>query len=71
LTTNISTPEWRKSSFSGNDGCVEWRVDDHGVRLRDTKHRDGAELQFTHHEWSAFLAAVRNGEADASAVAGA
>jgi hypothetical protein len=64
MISGIPTPRWQKSSLSGNDGCVEWRIDEGGVRLRDTKQQDSPELRFTHKEWIAFLGAVRNGEAD-------
>ena len=53
---------WRKSSFSGNTGCVEFRRTPSGVQLRDSKDSDGLVLEFTDHEWEAFLRGVANGE---------
>lgn len=57
---------WRKSTFSGDAGCVEVALLPHhsGVAVRDTKNRNGAELRFSVTEWSAFLAGVNQGEFD-------
>ena len=66
MSTRVPDSDWRKSSFSGHTGCVEWRMDERGVQVRDTKIQAGPELSFTHEEWVAFLAGVRNGEADNS-----
>lgn len=35
-----------------------------GVRVRDSKHRDGGTLGYTDSEWSVFVAAARLGEFD-------
>jgi Domain of unknown function (DUF397) len=58
------SPHWRKSSLSGESDCLEWTVGPSGVRLRDSKNRDGPELVFNHSEWAAFIAGVKRGEAD-------
>ncbi len=58
---------WHKSTRSGGNGgdCVEVAVNLPGiVAVRDTKDRDGAALVFTHSEWEAFVAGVRDGEFD-------
>jgi hypothetical protein len=57
---------WRKSSFSGTGDCVEWRIDESRVQVRDSKHPDGPVLTYSHPEWQAFLAAAKSGEADVS-----
>jgi hypothetical protein len=62
-TTNPPAP-WRKSSHSGEGDCVEWQVAGTHVAVRDSKNPDGPTLTFTHSEWRAFLAGVRDGEAD-------
>jgi hypothetical protein len=56
---------WRKSSFSGGDGCVEVSSLDMGrVALRDSKNPDKGYFVYDTHEWRSFLRAVRNGEFD-------
>jgi hypothetical protein len=55
---------WRKSSFSGNGGCVEVGQDDGGMILvRDTKnHGHGPVHRYPATEWRAFIAGMRNSE---------
>jgi hypothetical protein len=55
---------WRKSSYSGDGDCLEWAVEESGVRLRSSRDPDGPQLSLTRSEWTAFLAGVRAGEAD-------
>ena len=55
---------WRKSSYSGVNGCVQVAFSDDGVAVRDSKQQHGAVLSFTATEWQAFLRAVRDGEFD-------
>ncbi len=51
---------WRKSSRSGQRLCVEVAfAEDQAVLARDSKHRDGAVLEFSAGDWSAFLGALR------------
>jgi hypothetical protein len=59
----IETP-WRKSSYSGANGCVEVALTADVIGVRDTKAQDGPVLRFTPEEWVAFVAGVRNGEFD-------
>jgi hypothetical protein len=61
--TEINRALWRKSSFSGNGDCLEWLPSTNGVRLRDSRKVDGAQLCFTHSAWTGFLARVKAGEA--------
>lgn len=64
---DLSGAVWHKSTRSGGNGgdCVEVAVNLPGVvAVRDTKDRDGAALVFTHSEWEAFVAGVRDGEFD-------
>jgi len=61
----ISAEDYRKSSFSGSNGCVEVRLlEDGTIGLRDSKDRSKGPHLFTESEWVAFLAGVRNGEFD-------
>jgi hypothetical protein len=59
---DLSSAEFRKSSFSMSNGCVEVAIQDDGVAVRDSKHRDGAVLEFSPIEWAAFLRGVAAGE---------
>lgn len=56
------SPEWRKSSFSDPQGCVEARKVQDGVEVRDSKDQDGPVLKFNKHEWDAFTKGVEAGE---------
>lgn len=53
---------WVKSSFSGTADCVEWSIDGHQVRVRDSKDPSGPVLSFTHSEWDAFRRGMQAGE---------
>jgi hypothetical protein len=57
---------FRKSSFSNGSGdCVEVAVRNTGGRVvRDSKDPEGATLDFTPTEWSAFVMGVHNNEFD-------
>jgi hypothetical protein len=61
---DLSRANWRKSSRSGANGCVEVAFVDGRVAVRDSKDRGGPVLVFDPHEWDAFIAATRNGEFD-------
>jgi uncharacterized protein DUF397 len=64
LNLNLAAAEWRKSTLSVLNGCVEVAVLDDRVALRDSKDRSGPVLLFTPHEWEAFVGGVRGGEFD-------
>jgi Domain of unknown function (DUF397) len=60
---DLSQAVWRKSSYSGGEGCVEVASVDQMVGVRDTKdHGNGPTLLFRHDEWVAFIAGVKNNE---------
>ncbi|MFI6799213.1 DUF397 domain-containing protein [Streptosporangium canum] len=76
---DLSRAEWRKSSFSGNNGgdCVEVAelkdvTDGPGhkaehaelIAVRDSKDPEGPKLFFTLAEWDAFVNGVKVGEFD-------
>jgi hypothetical protein len=61
---NLSTANWRKSTRSGNNGCVEVAFVEDRVAVRDSKDPDGPVLMFESHEWAAFLHGARAGEFD-------
>jgi Domain of unknown function (DUF397) len=52
---------WRKSTFSGNNGgqCVEVGNASSGLVVRDTTDRAGAVLTVSASAWRALLAEVR------------
>lgn len=54
---------WRKSSRSPSGAdCVEVRVRDDEVHVRNSHDPDGPVLTFTRSEWSAFVEGVADGE---------
>jgi len=54
---------WRKSTYSLDNGnCVEVRMVDNSVELRDSKDRSGPVLRFTPHEWERLVFAITNGQ---------
>jgi hypothetical protein len=55
---------WRKSRHSQTTGCLEVRLDDGRVQVRDSKDPAGAVLSFTYAEWDAFVAGAKDGEFD-------
>ena len=61
---DLEAARWRKSSYSGNNGCVEVAFVQGQVAVRDSKDRTGPVLVFTAHEWQAFLRGVGAGEFD-------
>ncbi|MFV2100357.1 DUF397 domain-containing protein [Micromonospora sp. LOL_024] len=53
---------WRTSARSGSNGdCVEVAGFADAVGVRDSKHRQGAELSFDVTSWIRFVAATRAG----------
>jgi Domain of unknown function (DUF397) len=63
---DLARAEWRKSTRSSTNACVEVAFVDAQVAVRDSKHKDGAILLFTPVEWEAFIGGVRYGEFDLS-----
>lgn len=56
------TEDWQKPSHSNYNGsCVEVRIVNGRVQVRDSKDRGGPVLSFTAAEWARFLAASRHG----------
>ncbi|GII95475.1 DUF397 domain-containing protein [Sinosporangium siamense] len=56
---------WRKASASnGGAGCVEVKIVEGGVALRDSKYPQAGVLLFYRAEWEAFQSGVRAGEFD-------
>jgi hypothetical protein len=53
--------QWRKSTRSGTNNCVEVAFLGRHVVIRDSKDQQGQVLTFTVAEWRAFLDGVREG----------
>lgn len=62
----LASADWRTSTLSGGNGCVEAAFLADKVVIRDSKDRSGPRLFFTHHEWSAFIGGVHLGEFELS-----
>jgi hypothetical protein len=61
---DLTTAEWRTSTFCDLNGCVEVALLDDGIAVRDSKDKTGPVLLFTTPEWAAFVGGVRAGEFD-------
>lgn len=48
---------WRKSSYSGEDKCVEVALGP-AAKIRDTKDRSGGTLEISTRSWAALLSAL-------------
>jgi hypothetical protein len=62
MMVDFSTANWRKSSRSGSNGCVEVALVDDHVGIRDSKDPLGPVLVFAIREWQAFAAGMKDGE---------
>ncbi|MEU0358846.1 DUF397 domain-containing protein [Streptomyces cyaneofuscatus] len=67
MTTETTTQQWVKSSYSGNGGsCVEWAPGTATatgiVPVRDSKNTTGPVLSFPAATFSTFVAGVKSGE---------
>jgi hypothetical protein len=59
MRKDTNRADWRKSSYSNGSGdCVEIGRGD-GVRVRDTKDRDGVVLRVSAETWERFTATLR------------
>ncbi|MCA1191225.1 DUF397 domain-containing protein [Saccharopolyspora sp. 6V] len=57
--------EWKKSSRSGTNNCVEVGRTASGTAVRDTKDRAAGYFTATAGQWAAFVGAVKGGRFDA------
>jgi Domain of unknown function (DUF397) len=56
----MTTPSWRKASYSDNGGnCVEVAGHHSHVLVRDTQNRTGAALKFTPTAWRSFAGQLK------------
>jgi hypothetical protein len=56
--------EWRSPLHCGAATCAQVAVARDAVYIRDSKDPEGTPLRFTHAEWRAFVASVRDGQFD-------
>lgn len=64
---DVSTPElidgeWRISSYSDQDTCVEVSLGVDAVRVRNSRNRSLPHISFAAGQWAEFTAGIRNGE---------
>ncbi|WP_327588484.1 DUF397 domain-containing protein [Nonomuraea sp. NBC_00507] len=53
-------PNWRTSSYTKTDNCVEVADNDPAaVLVRDSKNRGGAVLRFEPEQWAYFLEEIK------------
>ena len=56
----VDSATWRTSSYSGTNGnCVEVGSTTSVVWVRDTKDRDGVELNLPGNAWTRFTASLK------------
>lgn len=62
----MNTPQWRKSSHSGNGGntCVELAALNGSTGVRDSVSPETGHLTFRPDEFSALVRAIKAGEFD-------
>ncbi|MFD8086325.1 DUF397 domain-containing protein [Kitasatospora sp. NPDC059722] len=64
MKVDLSSAQWRKSTFSGQGGdCVEVTSDFPGLLpVHDSKDPQGPALTFRTEAWRSFVSAVQAGE---------
>ncbi len=58
----MSSGDWTRSRRCESAACVEVRVADDVIEIRDSKDLNGPALRFTRAEWEAFLLGALNGD---------
>ncbi|MFD5349733.1 DUF397 domain-containing protein [Streptomyces anulatus] len=68
MTTESTTPQWVKSSYSNSGSCVEWAPATASttgiVPVRDSKNPGGPALAVAAEAFSSFVAGVKAGGFD-------
>jgi len=60
---DLSGAQWRKSTFTGANSCVEVADNLPGIiAVRNSNDPDGPTVVFTPAEWTAFIKGVHAGE---------
>ncbi|TYR65452.1 DUF397 domain-containing protein [Streptomyces parvus] len=70
MTTESTTQQWVKSSYSNSGSCVEWAPRTASttgiVPVRDSKNPGGPALALAADAFTSFVAGVKSGGFDAS-----
>jgi hypothetical protein len=65
VNSKVDDLAWRKSSFSGMNGCIEVAPMGAGkLAWRDSKNPGEGFFVYDAHEWRSFLKGIRAGEFD-------
>jgi hypothetical protein len=64
MTKVSETLQWRRSARCGSNTCVEVARSGDRFLVRDSKNPQRDPFVFTHDEWTAFLAGIREGDFD-------
>jgi hypothetical protein len=54
--------QWKKSTFTTCNECVEVTVTEHTVHVRDSKQPQGLPLSLTRAEWNLLVTGIKAGE---------
>ena len=55
--------DWQKSNRSNTNGaCVEARLNENMIEVRNSRDPNGPIVSFTQREWEAFIGGVADGE---------
>ncbi|RLK62282.1 MULTISPECIES: DUF397 domain-containing protein [Actinokineospora] len=57
--SDLASAEWRRSSRSAGNDCVELVIGGSGATVRDSKNTEFGHLSFADIEWTAFVGAVK------------
>ncbi|MEV0698435.1 DUF397 domain-containing protein [Saccharopolyspora sp. NPDC050389] len=60
----MNSLNWRKSSRSGTNNCVELAIGEAATHIRDTKDRNGGTLRVNQRAWAEFLSDIKAGHFD-------
>lgn len=60
----MTTPEWRKSTYSSSSACVEVAPRPNLIMVRDSKDQSGPVLAFDRRAWGDFIDGAKAGEFD-------
>jgi hypothetical protein len=60
----VDDGDFKTSSYTGVENCVEVALRPDEVLVRNSKRRDQKAMAFTHDEWRAFIAGAKDGEFD-------